>query len=92
MLISPSRGVVVSLFRDSYSKSVRLGGFKSVENDYLNGNVTPRIFFKFSELKYERKRVHFSPYEFFFIISICIWFIRKKKLLSCTNIYADYVT
>ena len=44
MLISPSRGVLVSLFRDSYSKSVRLGGFKSVENDYLNGDVTPRIF------------------------------------------------
>ena len=32
MLISPLRGVVVSLFRDSYYKSVRLGGFKSVEN------------------------------------------------------------
>ena len=37
-------GVVVSLFRDSYSKSVRLGMFKSVENNYLNGDVTPRIF------------------------------------------------
>ena len=48
-----------------YSKSVRLGGFKFVENDYLNVD-----FVKFSELKYERKRVHFSPYEFFFIISI----------------------
>ena len=32
--------------------------------------ITPRIFLKFSELKYERKWVHFSPYEFFFIISI----------------------
>ena len=42
-LITPSRCVLVSLFRDSYSKSVRLGGFKSVENDYLNGDVTPRI-------------------------------------------------
>ena len=30
MLISPSRDVVVSLFRDLYYKSVRLGGFKSV--------------------------------------------------------------
>ena len=47
MLISLSRGVVVSLFRDSYSKSVRLGGFKSVENDHLNGDVTPRIFWNF---------------------------------------------
>ena len=71
MLISPSRDVVVSLFRDSYSKSVRLGGFKSVENDYLNGGVT--YFLKFSEFKYESKRVHFSPYEFFFIISIYTW-------------------
>ena len=44
MLINPSCDVVVSLFRDSYSKSVRLGGFKSMENDYLNGDVTPRIF------------------------------------------------
>ena len=32
------------LFYDSYSKSVRLRGFKSVENDYLNGDVTPRFF------------------------------------------------
>ena len=44
MIVSPSRGVVVSLFRNSYSKSVRLRGFKSVENDYLNGDVTPQIF------------------------------------------------
>ena len=36
MLINPSRDVVVSLFRDSYYKSVKLplGGFKSVENDF----------------------------------------------------------
>ena len=46
MFISPSRDVVVSLFCDSYSKSVRLEGFKSVENDYLNGDFTPRIFFE----------------------------------------------
>ena len=70
MLISPSRGVVVSLFRDSYSKSVRLGGFKSVENDYLNGDVTPRIFFEIFRIKIRAQGVHFSPYEFFFIISI----------------------
>ena len=52
MLISPSRDVDVSLFRDSYYmyKSVRLGGFKSVENDYyFNGGVTPQIFLKLSE-------------------------------------------
>ena len=79
MLISPSRGVLVSLFRDSYSKSVRLGRFKSVENDYLNGDVTPRIFLKFSELKYERNRVHFSAYEFFFIISIYTLCMKEKK-------------
>ena len=45
MLINLSRDVVVSLFRDSISKSVRLGGFKSAENYYLNGEVTSRIFF-----------------------------------------------
>ena len=66
MLINPSRYVVVSLFRDSYSKSVRLEGVKSVENHYLNGDDTPR-FLKFSELIYVRKRVHFSPYEFFLL-------------------------
>ena len=70
MLISPPRDVVVSLFRDSYSKSVRLGGFKSVENDYLNREYHTSDFLKFSDIKYERKRVHFSPYEFFFIILI----------------------
>ena len=46
MLINPSRDVVASLACYSYSKSVRLGGFKSVWNDYLNGDVTPRIFLK----------------------------------------------
>ena len=35
VIINPSRDVVVSLFRGSYSESVRLGGFMSVENDYL---------------------------------------------------------
>ena len=27
-----------------------------MENDYLNAAVTPRIFLKFSDIKYERKR------------------------------------
>ena len=80
MLISPS-GDVVSLFRDSYYKSVRLGGFKSVENDYLNGGVTPRIF-----LNYERKLVHFSPYEFVFIISIYTLCTKEKNVLPCAFI------
>ena len=43
-VISPSRDVVISLFRGSSSKSARLEGLKSMENDYLNGDVTPRIF------------------------------------------------
>ena len=64
MLINPSRDVFDSLACCSYSKSVRLGEFKSVEN------VTPGIFFEILELKYERKRVLFSPYDFFFILSI----------------------
>ena len=86
MLISPTRGVVFSLFRDSYNKSVRLGGFKSVELLYLNGGVTTD-FFLFSELKYERKRVHFSPYEFFFIISIYTLYMKEKNVLPCAHIY-----
>ena len=36
-----------------------------MENDYLNGDVPPLILWNFSELKYEHKRVHFSPYDFF---------------------------
>ena len=86
MLINLSRDVVVSLFRDSDSKSVRLGGFKSVEKDYLNGDATPRTV-KFLELKYERRRVHFSPYEFFFIMSICTWCMKEKNVLPCAHIY-----
>ena len=69
-IINPSSDVVASLACNSYSKSVRLGGFKSVKNDYLNGDVTPQIFLKFSEVRGEHKQVHFSPYKFFFIISI----------------------
>ena len=40
MLINPSRDVVVSLACYSYSKSVKIGGFRHMENDYLNGDVT----------------------------------------------------
>ena len=43
MLINQSRAVVASLAYYSYSKLVRLEGFKSVKNDFLNGDVTPRI-------------------------------------------------
>ena len=37
-----------------------------MENDYLNGDVTPRIFeiFRINYMKYERKIVHISPYDF----------------------------
>ena len=38
-------------------------------------------FLKFSEFKYERKRVHFSPYEFFFIISIYTWCMKDKNVV-----------
>ena len=44
LIIDTSRDVVFSLFRDSYSKSVKLGGFKSAENDYED--LTPLIFFE----------------------------------------------
>ena len=47
-------------------------------------------FFKFSELKYERKRVNFSPYEFFFIISINTWCMRERNVLSrAVNVGAE---
>ena len=44
MLINPTCDVVVSLACYSYSKSAILGWFKSVENDYLNGDVKAKIF------------------------------------------------
>ena len=79
MLINPSREVVFSLFSDSYSKSVRLGGFKSVENNYLNGDVTPRIFLKLSELITSASGYIFLFTNFFFIISIYTWCMKEKK-------------
>ena len=53
MLINPSHDVVVSFFRYLYSKSVRLEEFKSVENDYLNGDVT--LFFHSDHLAFFRR-------------------------------------
>ena len=78
--------MIVSVACYSYSKSVRLGGYTSEENDYLNGDVTPDVF-KFSELEYEGKRVHFSPYEFLSIILIFTWCMREKNVLPYTHIY-----
>ena len=57
-----------------------------MENDYLNGDVTPQIF-EISKLNYERKRVHFSPYDFFFIISIYTWCMREKDVLPSAHIH-----
>ena len=45
----------------------------------LNGDVTPRIFFNSSKLKYERKWVHFSLYEFFIFISIYTHVHEREK-------------
>ena len=52
----------------------------------LNGNVTTHFFFNFLQLKHERKRVHFSPYDFFFIILIYTgaW---NRKMYSLALIY-----
>ena len=58
MLINPSRDIVVSLACYSCSMLVRLEGFNG---DFL---------LKFLEFKYERNRVHFSPYEFFYYMYI----------------------
>ena len=46
------------------------------------------FFLKFSELKYERKRVHFSPYDFFFIISIYTYSAWERKMYSLALIYS----
>ena len=75
MLINRSRDVVASSACYSYSKSVRLGRFKSVENDYLKGDVTPQII-----LNYERKRVHFTVR--FFLYYIDIHKVHEKE--KCT--------
>ena len=78
--MNPSRDFVVSLACYSFSISVRLGGFKHVENDYLNGDVTQHIFLNFSELKYERKR-------FFFIQLVCFQSHRQGSGLKFKYIH-----
>ena len=77
MLISPSRDVVVSLFRESYSKSVRLGGFNSlypyIKNYSLNGDVTPLIFFEIFRIKIrDQASTFFSLRIFLYYIDIHI--------------------
>ena len=67
MLIHPSLDVVVSLACYSYSKSVRLGGFKSVENDYLNVDVTPQIFLNFQNYNTSATKYIFSLLIFLYI-------------------------
>ena len=56
--------VVASLACYSYSKSIRLGGVKSVRNDYLHGDVTSRIFLNFQNL-------NTSASEYIFRLTIC---------------------
>ena len=80
MLINPSRDVVASLACYSYSKSVRLGGFKSVENDYLNGDVTPRIFEIFRIKIRAQASTFFSLRIFLYYIDIHI--VHEKE--NCT--------
>ena len=74
------------LFRDLYAQSVRLGGFKSVENDYLNGDVTPRILWIFQNW-------NTSAGEYIFLLTnfslLCryahgVW---KRKMYSLALIY-----
>mgnify|MGYP003692024949 CR=1 FL=1 len=61
MLINQSRDVIASLACYSYFKLVRLGGFKSVENDYLNGDVPDFTVL----LVYKDDSFHFT---FFFLL------------------------
>ena len=90
MLINPSHDVVFILACYSYFKLVRWEGFKSMENDgeiiihwriWKMGMSHHRFFFKFSELKYKPKQVHFSSFQFFFIISMYDWCMREKNVL-----------
>ena len=67
---------VLSIF---ISKSVWLGGFNQWRCHTTD-------FFEIFRI-YERKRVYFSPYEFFFIISIYTWCMKKKNVLPCAYIY-----
>ena len=69
-----------------YSKSVRLEGFKSVNNDYLNGDVTPRIFFKFFRIKIRgQASTFFSSRYFLYYIYIHMVHERGK----CTPLRSD---
>ena len=86
MLISPSRDVVVSLFCDSYYKSVRLGGFKFVENHYLNGGVTPRILKKIQNENTNASEYIFllTNFSLFYHYTHCAW---KRHMYSLAPIY-----
>ena len=77
MLISPSRDVDVSLIRDSYLKSVRLGGFKIISME-----MSHSVFFNFKilRIKIRAQASTFSSYEVFFIFRAecrggvkCLW-------------------
>ena len=49
--INPSRDMLLSMQHCySYSRSVKLRYFKSVENDYFNGDVALQIFWNFQNL------------------------------------------
>ena len=57
-----------------------------MENDYLNGDVTQRIIFKFEELKYERKQVHLSPHDSFYYVDLHMVH-EREKCTPCAHIF-----
>ena len=85
MLINQSSDAVVILFRDSYSKSVRLRRFMSVENDYLNGDVIPRIFFLIFRIKIRAQASTFFSLRFF-LYYIYIHMVHEKE--KCTSLHS----
>ena len=86
MLINPSRDVVASLACYSLSKSARLGGFKSVENDYLNGDVTPRIFFEIFRIKILARASTFFSLRIF-LYHIDIHMVHKGEICTPLRSY-----
>ena len=77
ILISPSRDVVVSLFRNSYYKSVRLGGFKSVEME-----MSHHGFFKIFRINLNRGIKHVQDIKVYQSQLPCVWQYSYHYLFS----------
>ena len=85
--INQSRDVVVSLACYSYSKLVKLGEFKSVKNDYLNGDVTLWIFWNWIfRIKIRAEASTFLSLRFFLLYQYTHG-ARERKMYFFVLIY-----